>query len=288
MNVAFIGLGIMGSRMARNLMQHPEVNLTVYNRSPQPRQALAEAGATAADSAAQAVRDAEIVFTMLASPEVVETVAFGEEGFVASMREGALWVDCSTVNPSFSVAMAKRADAHGLRFVDAAVAGSKPPAEAGELSFLVGGETADFERIEPLLQCMGKKVMHVGKIGQGTAFKMLVNALLAQSMLAYSEAAVLGEKLGFSRDFLMDTLSKLPVAAPFLAGKAELIRSNDYEAQFPLELMHKDLHLLELTAYEQNQPLYLANLAKELYASAKAAGHGRDDFAAIHAFLDGR
>ncbi len=121
--------------------------------------------------------------------------------------------------------------------------------------------------------------------GQGTAFKMLVNAQLAQSMLVYAETALLGESLGFSRDFLMDTLPNLPVSAPFLAGKAELIRSGDYAAQFPLEWMHKDLQLLDLTAYEQNQPLYLANLAKSLYGSAKAAGHGRDDFAAIHAYL---
>lgn len=285
MKVAFIGLGIMGRRMARNLMRHDDVTLSVFNRSPQPVEALVEAGARGANSAEEAVAEADIVFTMLAEPRVVEAVAFGESGFVAAIREGALWVDCSTVNPSFSRAMAARAGEHGLRFVDAPVAGTRQPAEEAALTFLVGGAREDVEILRPLLDCMGQKIVHAGETGQGAAFKMLVNAQLAQSMLVYAETALLGENLGFSRDFLMDTLPNLPVSAPFLAGKAELIRSGDYAAQFPLEWMHKDLQLLDLTAYEQNQPLYLASLAKSLYGSAKAAGHGRDDFAAIHAYL---
>ncbi|GAA5175739.1 MULTISPECIES: NAD(P)-dependent oxidoreductase [Halomonadaceae] len=285
MKVAFIGLGIMGRHMARNLMRHDDLTLSVFNRSPEPVEALVEAGARGANSAEEAVAEADIVFTMLAEPSVVEAVAFGEGGFVAAMGEGALWVDCSTVNPSFSRAMATRAGGHGLRFVDAPVAGTKQPAEEAALTFLVGGAREDVEILRPLLDCMGQKIVHAGETGQGAAFKMLVNAQLAQSMLVYAETALLGENLGFSRDFLMDTLPNLPVSAPFLAGKAELIRSGDYAAQFPLEWMHKDLQLLDLTAYEQNQPLYLASLAKSLYGSAKAAGHGRDDFAAIHAYL---
>ncbi|MGB8714603.1 MAG: NAD(P)-dependent oxidoreductase [Onishia taeanensis] len=285
MNVTFIGLGIMGGHMARNLLDTPAVSLTVFNRSPEPMAALESAGATRATSYAQAVEQADIVFTMLPSPEVVETVAFGDDGFVAAMPQGALWVDCSTVNPSFSRDAAQRAQARGLRFVDAPVAGTKQPAEDGTLTFLVGGEAHELETLEPLLESMGRKTLHVGAVGQGSAFKMLVNAQLAQSMLVYAETALLGEKLGFSKDFLMDILPNLPVSAPFLAGKAELIREGDYEAQFPLEWMHKDLHLLEQTAHEADQPLYLASLAKSLYGSAKQAGRGRDDFSAIHAFL---
>ncbi|MBZ9540256.1 NAD(P)-dependent oxidoreductase [Modicisalibacter tunisiensis] len=286
MKASFIGLGIMGRRMARNLLAHEGLELTVANRSPEPLAALKEAGAATADNWREAVAKAEVVFTMLASPEVVESVAFGEDGFVPAMRDDALWVDCSTVNPSFSRAMAERAREHGVRFVDAPVAGTRQPAEDGTLTFLVGGARADFETIEPLLSHMGGKILHVGDTGQGASFKMLVNAQLAQSMAVFSETALLGEKLGFSREFLMDTLPGLPVSAPFLAGKAELIRRGDYEPQFPLEWMHKDLHLLALTAYEHEQPLTLANLAKELYAGARQAGRGREDFAAIFEHLD--
>lgn len=286
MNVAFIGLGIMGSRMATNLLKHEGITLTVFNRSSEAMVPLRKAGAQAADSARQAVADADMVFTMLSAPDVVEKVAFDEGGFMDAMGEGALWINCSTVNPSYTRECAERADDRGLRFLDAPVAGTKMPAETGELTFLLGGELADVEEVRPLLDHMGQKILHVGPAGQGSAFKMLVNALLAQSMLVYSETALLGEKLGFSRDFLMDTLPNLPVTAPFLKGKAELIKEGDYDPQFPLELMLKDLHLLDVTAYEQKQPLFLASLAKSVYGQANNTGHGRDDFAAVFDYLE--
>ncbi|WP_417566557.1 NAD(P)-dependent oxidoreductase [Marinobacter sp.] len=240
----------------------------------------------AADSARDAVTDADVVFTMLSAPEVVEKVAFGDDGFIGAMREGALWVNCSTVNPSYTRECNERSRARGLRFLDAPVAGTKMPAETGDLTFLLGGESSDIDQVRPLLENMGQKVLHVGPAGQGSAFKMLVNALLAQSMLVYAETALLGEKLGFSRDFLMDTLPNLPVTAPFLKGKAGLIKEGNYEAQFPLELMLKDLQLLDVTAYEQKQPLFLAGLAKSVYGQANRAGHGRDDFAAVFDYLE--
>jgi len=285
MNVSFIGLGIMGSRMARNLLKHEGITLTVFNRSPEAMESLKDAGARTASSARDAVADADVVFTMLSAPEAVESVAFGKEGFVDAMAENALWVNCSTVNPSYTRECAQRAQARGLRFLDAPVAGTKMPAETGELTFLLGGESDDVEHVRPLLEHMGQKILHVGESGQGSAFKMLVNALLAQNMLVYSETALLGEKLGFSRNFLMDTLPNLPVTAPFLKGKAGLIKDADYDAQFPLELMLKDLHLLDLTAYEEKQPLFLAGLAKSVYGQANSAGHGRDDFAAVFDYL---
>ncbi len=286
MNVAFIGLGIMGSRMANNLLNHNGIKLTVFNRSPEAMAPLKNAGARTADSARDAVADAEVVFTMLSAPEVVEKVAFGDDGFVGAMDEGALWINCSTVNPSYTRECDERSRARGVRFLDAPVAGTKMPAETGELTFLLGGESVDIEQVRPLLEQMGQKILHVGPAGQGSAFKMLVNALLAQNMLVYSETALLGEKLGFSRDFLMDTLPNLPVTAPFLKGKAGLIKDGDYEAQFPLELMLKDLQLLDVTAYEQKQPLFLAGVAKSVFGQAYSAGHGREDFAAVFDYLE--
>lgn len=284
MNIAFIGLGIMGSRMAANLLRH-DAELTVYNRSAAPAKALGELGAKIADSAREAVHGADIVFTMLSKPEAVAEVAFGADGFLAAMQPGALWADCSTVNPSFSLEEAAAAHARGVRFIDAPVAGSAPQAENAELAFFVGGAAADVQEAEAAISRMGSKLIHVGETGRGASLKMLVNALLAQSMLAFAETLALGEKMGLGRDFLLDTLPSLPVSAPFLKGKAEMIRNGNFGAQFPLELMHKDLHLAALTAYEHDQPLYLANLAKELYAAARREGLGREDFASIYAFL---
>lgn len=284
MKVTFIGLGIMGRRMARNLLKN-NVVLTVFNRSVEPMQDLEKFGARLAASYGEAVKDADIVFTMLSSPEVVEEIVFSESGFITAMKANAIWVDCSTVNPSFSEKASRSAEKHHIRFVDAPVSGTKPHAENGELIFFAGGEKNDINVIEPLLNCMGQKIVHVGGAGKGASFKMLANAILAQSMLAFAESVLLGEKLGLSTDSLLDTLPNLHVCAPFIKAKAEKIRAGDDEVQFPLEWMHKDLHLAALTAYENNQPLYLANAAKELFADAKQNGLGRKDFSAIFGFL---
>ena len=201
------------------------------------------------------------------------------------MKKDALWVDCSTVSPSFSKISAEQAAKNNVRFLDAPVAGTKLPAEKGELVFFIGGKAEDLEEVKDVLGYMGSKVLHIGETGKGSSFKMLVNSLLAQSMLVFSETLLLGEKMGLDKEFLLNVLPALPVSAPFLKVKAEMIRQADYEVQFPLELMHKDLHLAALTAYENNQPLPMANLAKEIYSEAKSGGLGREDFAAIYKHL---
>lgn len=285
MKVAFIGLGIMGSRMAANLLKN-DVDLTVYNRSKTPVEALVAQGAKTANSAKEAVAQADLVFSMLSTPEVVESVFLGEHGALSQMQKGAIWADCTTVNPSFSLKAKAAAEKVGIQFIDAPVAGTKPHAQNAELSFFVGAENALLEQIQPYLTMMGKKVIPLGKTGQGASFKMLVNIMLAQSMVVFSEAVILGEKLGFDKDFLLNTIPNLVVAAPFTKFKSAMVKTDDYEVQFPLEWMYKDLHLAAVTAYENNQPLYLANITKELFAEAAKSGMGRLDFAAIHRYLE--
>lgn len=286
MKITFIGLGIMGSRMATNLLKN-EVDLTVYNRSAGPREALASQGAKATPDLSSAVAEADLVFTMLSTPEVVWECFLSEDGALSHMREGALWIDCTTVNPSFTTEAAAAAERAGIRFFDAPVAGSKPQAANAELSFFAGATEATLTEVRAYLEMMGNKIIPLGSIGKGASFKMLVNVMLAQSMLIFSEAVLLGEKLDLDRDFLLDVLPGLAVSAPFTKFKAEMVRNADYEVQFPLEWMHKDLHLAAVTAYENRQPLYLANTTKELYAAAVAEGMGRLDFAAIYRYLAG-
>jgi 3-hydroxyisobutyrate dehydrogenase/glyoxylate/succinic semialdehyde reductase len=160
MKTAFIGLGIMGRRMAGNLLKAGP-DMAVFNRSAEPVDALRALGARAASSPVDAVRDADVVFTMLSTPEVVWEVALGEAGFVGAMKADAVWVDCSTVNPSFSRKAAKAASSLGVRFVDAPVAGTRPNAERGDLVFLAGGSKADLKEIEPLLMTMGSKIRFI-------------------------------------------------------------------------------------------------------------------------------
>lgn len=287
MKVSFIGLGIMGSRMAANLLKQ-EIEVTVFNRSKPVLELLKNQGATVADTINEAVQGADLVFSMLSTPEVVEQLFLSEGGALAAMQAGAIWADCSTVNPAFSQKSKCAADEVGVRFMDAPVAGTKPQAENAELVFFVGADKELLNIVQPYLNSMGTKVMHLGEPGKGSAFKMLVNSMLAQSMIIFSEAVLLGEKMGLDKDFLLDTLPNLAVSAPFTKFKAAMVKADDYDVQFPLEWMHKDLHLATLTAYELNQPLYLANLTKEIFAEANNKGMGRLDFAAIHRWLERR
>ena len=286
MKIAFIGLGIMGSRMASHLAKN-NLNLTVYNRTQLDFETFGNPNVTVADSLQNAVLDADIVFSMLSTPQVVEEVFFGNNGVLKSMKENAIWADCTTVNPSFSIRAFHEATKNKIRFIDAPVSGSKPQANNAELIFLVGGANESIkEEVGPILNMMGNKVLYIGDIGKGASFKMLVNMMLAQSMVVFSEAILFGEKMGISKDFLLDVVPNLIVSAPFTKFKAEAIRNDDYDVQFPLEWMHKDLHLATLTAYEQNQPLFMANLAKELYAKANKEGMGRLDMSAIFMHLE--
>jgi 3-hydroxyisobutyrate dehydrogenase/glyoxylate/succinic semialdehyde reductase len=281
---AFIGLGIMGSRMAKNLLVEG-VDLTVYNRSPEPVQKLVQAGARSAESPEEAASGADLVFSMLSTPQVVADLALGGRGFLSAIPEHSLWVDCTTVDPAFSRRCHQEAEEEGVRFMDCPVAGSSPQAEQRELLIFAGGVERDLEEARPYLEMMGKKVIHVGEAGMGSSLKILVNSLLAQAMAAFSETVLLGEALGLDRDFLLDTLPELAVTAPFTRAKAEKVRAADYEVQFPLEWMHKDLDLVTKTAAGAGQPLFLANLVKELFQAAKEGGRARDDFSAIHQYL---
>lgn len=274
----------MGSRMATNLLKNNHA-ITVWNRGAEPRKALAEAGAVSPDTLAEAVADADIIFSMLSNPEAVRELFLEDGGGLDQMKKDALWVDSSTVNPSFSREAHKVAESKGIRFIDAPVAGTKPHAENAQLSFFVGGTAENIEPIKPYLDAMGAKSIPFGKVGQGSAFKMLVNIMLAQSMLVFSEAVLLGEALNIDREFLLNVIPGLPVIAPFTKMKVDMIRSGEYDTQFPLELVHKDIHLAAVSAYEAGRPLFLANLSKDIYAQALKAGMGRQDFAAVHEFL---
>lgn len=284
MKVGFIGLGIMGSRMAGNLVKNG-YELVVFNRTRQKAEPLLELGAEWAKSPAALAEQVDILFTMLAHPEAVREMALGASGFLAELRHGTLWVDCSTVNPSFSKEMAEIARNRRIRFLDAPVAGTKGPAAAGQLTILVGGDESDLEACRPLLEAMGSRIVHVGENGKGTSLKMVANLLLAQGMLAFAEGMVLGHSLGISRELLFTFLLGGPVTAPFAAFKREKLESGDYEADFPLRWLHKDLQMAGIAAFEQGVALPATSTAKEVYGLAARQGMADLDFSAIYRLL---
>ncbi len=284
MQIAFLGLGIMGGGMAANLLRAGHT-LCVWNRSAEKAAPLAELGATVAQTPAEAVNGADVVITMLSTPAVVEETALGENGFLSAMRPMALWVDSSTVDPAFSRRMAAAAAQHQVRFVDAPVTGSKDAAQKAQLRFLVGASAADLEEIHPLLERMGATIIHAGEQGMGSSIKLVFNLMVGQAMLAYAEGLALGEALGFTRERLLELTLGSPQVPPLMSLKRAKMESDQYDADFPLQWMQKDLHLAALTAYEVGAGIPSGNLAKEIYRLAVRAGMGEDDFTAVYAFL---
>ncbi len=231
MKIGFIGLGIMGSRMAANLQKNGH-SLVVFNRTRAKAEPLLGPCGTFSDSPAKLAEEVDILFTMLARPDVVEEAALGTNGFLNHLRPNALWVDCSSVNPSFSKKMAAAAAARKIRFVDAPVTGSAVPAAEATLVFWVGADPVDLER------------------------EMLFGSLLGT-----------------------------PPVAPFLASKRAKIESGNYETEFPLRWMQKDMHLASVSGYESGVAIPVANAVKELYRLAMREGHATQDFSAVYDYL---
>ena len=284
MKIGFIGLGIMGSRMAANLLKNGS-HLIIYNRTAEKAKPLLAEGATWAESPANLAESADILFTILADPEAVQNTALGANGFLDRLHPGSIWVDSSTVNPSFTKMMAQEAHERRIHFVDAPVAGTKGPAEQGQLTFLVGGDPEDVQTCQPFFEAMGKKIVHMGPNGMGTSAKMVGNLLLGEAMLAFSEALALGQSLGIPMEGLMNMLVGGAVAAPFIAGKRAKIENSQYDPEFPLKWMRKDMQMASLTGYEQGVALPTANAAKEIYTLADRQGWGELDFSAIYDYL---
>ncbi len=284
MKIGFIGLGIMGSRMADNIAR-TGFTLHIYNRTNSKTEELAYDNVIVKKSPAMVASESDIVFTMLSTPDAVQEVVLSEDGLISGMSKGKVWVDCSTVNPSFSKQMAELCDSFGFNFLDAPVAGSLIPAEKGELVFLVGGKKGVVKYCDPLFKIMGKKTIHVGENGMGSALKLVNNQIMGISMYGFVEGLLLGESLGIEKEKIFDILNGSPIAAPMIQLKKDKIQSKDYSPEFPLQWLQKDLHLATDTAYENNVALPATNVIKEIFALAKMAGLGEQDFTAIYPFL---
>lgn len=283
MEITFIGLGIMGSRMAKNLLKKG-FRITAWNRTKEKADELIKNGALWGNSLTDAVKNCDVLFTMLSTPEAVESLALE---FLEIMKKNSLWVNSTTVNPAFSKKMNSLAKTHRIRFLEAPVAGSKSPAENAQLVFYTGGDKNDMEQVRPLLESMGKAIVYAGETGMGSALKIVNNLLLASAMVSFSEALILGESLGLSKDMIFDTLGSSPVTAPFVNLKRQKIEDNNFEPDFPLKWMHKDLHLTAVESYRNSIALPLAHSLEEIFSMAKSYGMSEEDMSAVYKFLKG-
>ncbi|MGH1362083.1 MAG: NAD(P)-dependent oxidoreductase [Calditrichia bacterium] len=283
MNIGFIGIGIMGSRMAGNLLKAGH-SVAVFNRSIEKVSPLLEAGASHWIHLNNPSPKFDVVITMLSDSKAVESVALGDDGFLEHFK--GLWIDCSTTTPEFARHIFDFADQHGVRFMDAPVGGSLGQAERAELIFLCGGDAADFAFSAPLFEAMGAKSVHVGDLGMGTSLKLVLNHLLASSMAAFAEALHFGMALGLEKSTLLNILIGGPVVPPYMQMKKEKLAVQSYDAEFPLRLMHKDMQMVSLAAYSVGVPMPVACTVKELFLMAQQAGHGDADFSALAGFLE--
>ena len=285
--VGFVGLGIMGRPMARNLMRAGH-DLVVFNRSREKVEALEHEGAEAADSPSEVAQKCSVVITMLPGPPEVESVVAGENGLLAGAREGTLLVDMSTSSPALARDLASAARRRGARMLDAPVSGGDVGAEEGTLSIMVGGGEEDFEKAKPLFEVMGDTVVHVGEAGAGQVTKACNQIVVALVMEAVSEALVLGEKAGVEPRKILDVLSGGLAANRVMEVKREKFLSRDFSPGGKVEFHHKDLGIALATGREYGVVLPATALVDQMFAALMAKGRGRWDHSALISLLEHR
>jgi len=290
--IAFVGVGNMGGPMARNLLKAGE-SVCAFDLSDKVLKPVIDAGATTAPSAREAVGEADVVITMLPAGAHVRAIYLGD-GVLGAAKKGALLIDCSTIDIDSARAVHGAAANAGLDFLDAPVSGGVGGAEAATLAFMCGGTDAAFRRAKPILEKMGKRVVHAGGAGAGQAAKICNNMLLAISMIGTCEAFVLGEKLGLKPQTLFEIMSaasgqcwSLTTYCP-VPGPVPTAPSNrDYTGGFAAALMLKDLKLAQGAASNVGASTPLGAEAAQLYALFAAKGHGGVDFSGIVQMLRG-
>lgn len=287
MKIGFIGLGHMGNPMARNLLKNGHT-MKVFDVVPDLVKKLTDLGAEAASAPVVCTEDVDFVITMLPSSPHVRSVYTGPRGILSESSKGAFLIDSSTIDPQTSREVAFEAMAKGYNMIDAPVSGGTGGAEAGTLTFMVGGEVADFEKAKPILQCMGKNIVHCGGAGNGQVAKICNNMMLAIEMIATAEGMALAAKLGMDpkvfagiantssgRCWSSDTYNPYP-------GVLENVpASRGYSGGFGSDLMLKDLTLVTEAAKAAKVPVVLGAAAQQLYQMHSSMGNGGLDFSSI-------
>ena len=276
--IGFIGLGIMGSRMAANLAR-AGFDVTVWNRTEQTaRDWAAEHGGVVAGSPAELAAAADLVFTMVVDGPQVRSVLLGENGVAEGARDGLLCVDCSTIGQTAALEIGAELARRGMRFLDAPVTGSLPGARDGTLLIMIGGDASDVEEARPAFEAMGKTILHVGPLGSGQAIKVIANAVAVAHAATVAEGLIAGKAAGVDLDALVAVLEGGAGSSRMLTLKQEPMRTHDFTPLFRLAHMIKDV---ELCLESSSVPFASAERALEDMRGAAAAGHADDDFAAL-------
>lgn len=280
--LGFIGLGLMGSRIAQKFLDAGH-SVTVYNRTRAKAEPLIAAGMTWADSPRAVAENSEITFTMVRDTAALAEIA---DDMVAGLSAGKILVDMSTVSPRLTRELADKVAAKGAKMLEAPVSGSIPAIQAGTLVPFVGGDAETLERVRPILEIIAQKIVHVGTNGQGMAMKIAINANLAPQLVVLFETLLLAEKSGIPRQQAFDSLLNSVAASPLIKYRAPFIFKMPEEVWFSIDMMQKDLLLALDLAREVQMPMPSVAYANELLNNARALGYGEQDFAAIFFVLE--
>lgn len=285
-NIALLGLGAMGSRMAVNLINTGH-SVTVWNRDSKKTIALRDLGASVAATPREAAVHADFVFTVLTDDQATRAVwTDPASGALNSLKAGATAIECSTTTPAWAIELGRLVDTKGASFLDAPMSGSRPQAESRQLVFMVGGAPACFETARPVLECMAAKVMHVGPQGSGALLKLSINALFAAQLASIAELLGVLARNGFTVTRAAELIGEFPIVAPPIAGAARMMAAGDNAPLFTIDLMTKDLAYLIETAKTSLAAVPSAEMSLAAFLTAQQQGLGGANITAMTALYN--
>ena len=278
--IGFMGLGIMGTPMAANLLKagYP---VTVYNRSPEKAETLVQQGAGQAANPKALAEAAEVVIAMVTGPEALSALLWGPHGAGGAFNSSKVFINMSSVAPCYTRELAAQLEPTGVSFIEAPVSGTKKPAEEGTLLILAGGPRDKVQALEPVFLAMGKKVIYCGEVGQGSMMKMFINLLLGLMMEGFTEVLNFGRLGGLTEEAMLDTVFSGPLNCGLFQMKAPNLQNNTYPTAFPLKHMSKDAKFIVDSAYDLGAPVPAGQTLLQLYRIGVARGWGDEDISAI-------
>ncbi|HEY4689910.1 MAG TPA: NAD(P)-dependent oxidoreductase [Anaerolineae bacterium] len=283
-NLGFVGLGVMGSRMVKRLLNAGHT-VTGYNRTKSKAQWLLDMGMRWADTPRAVAETADVTLSMVTNTAALQAVTEGPDGILAGLKAGKVYVDMSTVSPAASRELAARVAAIGAHMLDAPVSGSVITLEEGKLSIMVGGVPDAFEKVKPILQDIGPKVTHVGGNGLAVSMKIATNLSLAVQMLAFCEGVLLAEKSGIKRETAVEVLLNSVIASPMVKYRGPFVLKMPDEAWFDVDMMQKDMSLALEMGRQLAVPLPTTAVTNEFLTTARGMGLAEKDFAILFEVL---
>jgi 3-hydroxyisobutyrate dehydrogenase-like beta-hydroxyacid dehydrogenase len=285
--LGFLGLGLMGYPMARNLLRAGHEVALWSHTTDKARKLASEEQGTFCDTPRQVAENAECIFLCVGDTEMAKAVMLGPDGLIEGVRPGTVVADASTISPKESRKIGAAFLAKGVEFLDIPCTGSTPGAEGGTLTFMIGGDEAVFNKVRPYLEPMGKRLYYCGGPGMGLQAKLTQNLILSNILMAFNEGMVLATKAGVEPKLMLDILDNSAAKSGLISYKAPFVFRRDFQANFSTKWMDKDVGLALESGKELGVPLLLTGLIRQLFQTAIAAGHAEDDMCSTIQVLEG-